>query len=86
MKWLAEEKDKEVWNSEGQATFSNSAFRPANNVKDPETPGTGIGGVGSALEMGNAVIKFFTDSRRSHVVYQPAIGSFYEGDSILSRN
>ncbi len=79
MKWLAEEMDKEVWNSEGQATFSNSAFRPANNVKDPETPGTGIGGVGSALEMGNAVIKFFTDSRRSHVIYQPAIGGFYEG-------
>ncbi len=79
MKWLAEEKDKEVWNSEGQATFSNSAFRPANNVKDPETAGTGIGGVGSALEMGNGVIKFFTDSRRSHVIYQPAIGSFYEG-------
>lgn len=28
MKWLAEEVDKEVWNSEEQATFSNSAFRP----------------------------------------------------------
>lgn len=79
MKWLADVEDKEVWNSEGQATFSNSAFRPANNVKDPGTAGTGIGGEGSALEMGNTVIKCFVESRRSHVIYQPAIGSFYEG-------
>lgn len=42
MKWLAQTKDKEVWNSEAQATFSNSAFRPANNVKDPTTEGTGL--------------------------------------------
>lgn len=79
MKWLADEKDKEVWNSEGQATFSNSAFRPANNVKDPTIAGTGLGGTGSALEMGNTFIKGFVQSRRSHVIYQPAVGSFYEG-------
>lgn len=79
MKWLAEYCDKEVWNSEAQATFSNSAFRPSNNVKDPSVEGTGIGGTGSALEMGNTFIKGFVESRRSHVIYQPAIGSFYEG-------
>ena len=79
MKWFAEEMDKEVWNSEEQATFSNSAFRPAGNDKAPTVAGTGIGGSGSALEMGNTVIKSFVDSRRSHVIYQPAIGSFYEG-------
>lgn len=79
MKWLADEMDKEVWNSEAQATFSNSAFRPANNVQDPSTAGTGIGGVGSALEMGNTFIKGFVESRRSHIIYQPGIGSFYEG-------
>lgn len=79
MKWLAETEDKEVWNSEAQATFSNSAFRPSNNVKDPEVEGTGLGGTGSALEMGNTFIKGFVESRRSHVIYQPAIGSFYEG-------
>lgn len=79
MKWLAEEQDKEVWNSEEQATFSNSAFRPANNVADPTVAGTGIGGSGSALEMGNTVIKSFVESRRGHVIYQPVIGSFYEG-------
>lgn len=79
MKWFAEEADKEVWNSEEQATFSNSAFRPASNDKSPSVEGTGIGGSGSALEMGNTVIKSFVESRRSHVIYQPAIGSFYEG-------
>ena len=79
MKWLAEEQDKEVWNSEAQATFSNSAFRPSNNVKDKTVEGTGLGGTGSALEMGNTFIKGFVQSRRSHVIYQPAIGSFYEG-------
>lgn len=79
MTWLAEEQDKEVWNSEAQATFSNSAFRPSNNVQDPSVVGTGIGGTGSALEMGNTFIKGFVESRRSHVIYQPAIGAFYEG-------
>ncbi|MCR5623814.1 MAG: leucine-rich repeat protein [Lachnospiraceae bacterium] len=83
MKWLAEEMDKEVWNSEAQATFSNSAFRPANNVNDTTVDssvyGTGIGGGGSCLEMGNTFIKGFVVSDRSHVIYQPAVGSFYEG-------
>lgn len=73
------EMDKEVWNSEAQATFSNSAFRPSNNMKSPSVAGTGIGGAGSCLEMGNTFIKGFVKSRRSHVIYQPAIGSFYEG-------
>ena len=76
---VAEELDKEVWNSEAQATFSNSAFRPFNNTRDPTMPGTGIGGTGSPLEMGNTIIKGFVNSRRTHFIYQPAIGSFYEG-------
>ncbi|MHA7964118.1 S-layer homology domain-containing protein [Paenibacillus sp. CAU 1782] len=78
-KRLAEEYGIEIWNSEAQATFSNSAFRPNNNTKDPSVEGTGIGGVGSALEMGNTIIKGFVNSRRTHFIYQPAIGSFYEG-------
>ncbi|WP_339157331.1 S-layer homology domain-containing protein [Paenibacillus sp. FSL W8-0186] len=78
-KRLAEQFDVEVWNSEAQATFSNSSFRPNNNMKDPAVAGTGIGGTGSALEMGNTIIKGFVNSRRTHFVYQPAIGSFYEG-------
>ncbi|SDD03915.1 Ig-like domain (group 4) [Paenibacillus sp. UNCCL117] len=78
-KKLAEQYDIEIWNSEAQATFSNSSFRPNNNMKDPSVAGTGLGGTGSALEMGNTIIKGFVNSRRTHFVYQPAIGSFYEG-------
>ncbi|MEK3716459.1 S-layer homology domain-containing protein [Paenibacillus sp. FSL R7-0333] len=78
-KRLADEFDKEIWNSEAQATFSNSAFRPNNNMKDPSEAGTGIGGTGGPLEMGNTIIKGFVNSRRTHFIYQPAIGSFYEG-------
>ena len=76
---LAEQYDKEVWNSEAQATFSNSSFRPNNNTADPTVAGTGIGGTGSPLEMANTVVKGFVDSRRTNFIYQPAIGSFYEG-------
>ncbi|HEY3256603.1 MAG TPA: hypothetical protein VGJ91_21740 [Polyangiaceae bacterium] len=78
-KKLAEQFDKQVWNSEAQATFGNSSFRPNNNTKDPTLAGTGIGGINGPLEMGNTIIKGFVNSRRSHFVYQPAIGSFYEG-------
>lgn len=70
-KKLAEQSDKEIWNSEAQATFSNTAFRP--------TSGTGIGGTNGPLEMGNTIIKGFVNSRRTHFIYQPALGSFYEG-------
>ncbi|MGE5789140.1 MAG: hypothetical protein ACM3ZE_31410, partial [Myxococcales bacterium] len=70
-KKLAEQFDTEIWNSEAQATFSNTAFRP--------TSGSGIGGPGGPLEMGNTIIKGFVNSRRTHFVYQPAIGAFYEG-------
>jgi hypothetical protein len=76
---LAEQYDKEVWTSEAQATFSNTAFRPNNNMKDPTVAGTGIGGINGPLEMGNTIIKGFVNSRRTHFIYQPAIGSFYEG-------
>ncbi|MFV2096056.1 carbohydrate-binding protein [Micromonospora sp. LOL_014] len=76
---LAEQFDKEIWNSEAQATFSNSSFRQNNNTADPTVPGTGIGGTGSALEMANTIVKGFVMSRRTHFVYQPAIGSFFEG-------
>lgn len=76
---LAEQYDEEIWNSEAQATFSNSAFRPNNNTADPTVPGTGLGGSGSSLEMANTIVKGFVKSRRTHFIYQPAIGSFYEG-------
>jgi hypothetical protein len=78
-KRLAEQFDKEVWNSEAQATFGNTSFRPNNNTRDPSIPGTGIGGLNGPLEMGNTIVKGFVNSRRTHFIYQPAIGSFYEG-------
>lgn len=78
-KKLAEQLDKEIWNSEAQATFGNGAYRTFNNTKDPSVPGTGLGGTNSPLEMGNTIIKGFVESRRTHFIYQPAIGSFYEG-------
>src|SRR5262249_18284811 len=46
---------------------------------DPTVPGTGIGGTNSPLEMANTIVKGFVMSRRTHFIYQPAIGSFYEG-------
>ncbi|WP_402464004.1 carbohydrate-binding protein [Isoptericola aurantiacus] len=76
---LADELDTQIWNSEAQATFSNSSFRPNNNTADPTVEGTGIGGTGSSLEMANTIVKGFVNSRRTHFIYQPAIGSFYEG-------
>ena len=78
-KRLALDYDKEIWNSEAQATFGNSAFRPNNNMRSPSVVGTGIGGTNSALEMGNTIIKGFVNSRRTNFIYQPAIGAFYEG-------
>lgn len=74
---IAEKMDKEVWCSEGQATFSDSVYRPAT--------GTGIGGTCSALEMGNFIIKSFQETRRTHVVYQPAISAFYQGGQYSSK-
>ncbi|WP_166844448.1 Ig-like domain-containing protein [Isoptericola sp. BMS4] len=76
---LADELDEQIWNSEAQATFSSSSFRPHNNTADPTVEGTGLGGTGSSLEMANTIVKGFVNSRRTHFVYQPAIGSFYEG-------
>ena len=97
-KRLADEYDKEVWNSEAQAVFSNSADRPNNTNGDGLTDeeraslpkealdagafgahgSTGIGGIGGPLEMANTLIKGFVDSRRTHAIYQPAIGACYE--------
>ncbi|WP_434716438.1 hypothetical protein [Lacticaseibacillus paracasei] len=75
---LADKFDKEVWNSEAQATFGNSTYRP--------NSGTGLGGAGSSLEMANTIVKGFTDSRRTNFIYQPAIAAFYEGGQYSSKN
>jgi hypothetical protein len=82
----AEELDMEVWNSEGQATFSNSADRPNNtNSNGAGGSGTGLGGVGGPLEMGNWITTGFDAARRTMTIYQPAIGSFYDGFQYSSK-
>ncbi|MEE8739195.1 MAG: hypothetical protein SOI66_09880 [Bifidobacterium sp.] len=77
---LADRFDKEIWNSEAQAVFSNSADRANNTMGDGRdgSAGTGIGGIGGPLEMANTLIKGFVRSRRTHTIYQPAVGSCYE--------
>lgn len=86
LKEFAETYDKEIWNSEGQATFSNSADRPNNTNGDGQGgTGTGIGGAGGPLEMSNWVTSGFMKSRRTLNIFQPAIGSFYDGFQYASK-
>lgn len=86
MKKIAEQLDQEVWNSEGQSTFSSSADRPNNNASDEQGGfGTQFGGTNSALEMGNWVTTGFHASRRTLNIFQPAIGSFYDGFQYSSK-
>jgi hypothetical protein len=86
MKKIAEQLDKEVWNSEGQSTFSSSADRPNNTNSDEQGGvGTEFGGTNSALEMANWVTTGFAASRRTLNIFQPAIGSFYDGFQYSSK-
>lgn len=86
MKEIAEQLDLEVWNSEGQSTFSSSADRPNNNASDEQGGfGTEFGGTNSALEMANWVTTGFAASRRTMNIFQPAIGSFYDGFQYSSK-
>ncbi|MFI8946516.1 GH59 galactosidase [Streptomyces sp. NPDC053750] len=70
--------DKEVWYSEGTASFGYTEYR-VNNTEGPNGASTGIGGVQSALDLANRSVKSYANSKRTHYVFQPAIGSFYEG-------
>ena len=80
LKKLAVQFDKEIWNSEGQATFSNSADRPNNtNNNGQGGVGTEFGGGNGPLEMSNWITSGFEKSHRTLNIFQPAIGSFYDG-------
>ncbi|MEU6841996.1 GH59 galactosidase [Streptomyces sp. NPDC046716] len=70
--------DKEVWYSEGTGSFGYTDYR-VNNTEGPGGASTGIGGVQSALDIANRVVKSYANSKRTHYIFQPAIGSFYEG-------
>ncbi|PFG67346.1 glycosyl hydrolase family 59 [Propionibacteriaceae bacterium ES.041] len=70
--------DKEVWYAEGIATLGYSEYR-ANNNEGANGASTGIGGVQSALDVANRLVKGFANSKRTNYMFQPAIASFYDG-------
>ena len=73
---MADNDDKEVWYSEGCASFSYTEYQENKNV----AYGAGtIGGYQSPLAMCDCMIKSAVYSRKTHYIFQPAIGSFYEG-------
>lgn len=73
---MADVDDKEVWYSEGCATFGYTELQENKTI---EYGGGTIGGYQSPLALADSFINAFTGSRRTHYIFQPAIGSFYEG-------
>ena len=77
---MADVDDKEVWYSEGCATFGYTELQENKNASDQNGYGADtIGGYQSPLALVDSIPNAFMASRRSHYVFQPAIGSFYEG-------
>ena len=73
---MAEQDDKEVWYSEGCGSFSYTEYHENKN----ESYGGGtLGGYQSPLALCDCLVKSAVYSRKSHYIFQPAIGSFYEG-------
>lgn len=73
---MAEQDDKEVWYSEGCGSFSYSEYQENKTV----SYGSGtLGGYQSPIAMCDCMIKSAVYSRKTHYIFQPAIGSFYEG-------
>ncbi|MBE5938116.1 MAG: GH59 galactosidase [Lachnospiraceae bacterium] len=73
---MADIEDKEVWYSEGCGNFSFTEYQK----KKTDAYGAGtMGGFQSPLAMIDCMIKSAVYSRMTHYVFQPAIGSFYEG-------
>ena len=73
---MADVDDKEVWYSEACATFGYS------ELQENKTSAYGyksIGGYQGPLAMIDGYLNSFAASRRTHYIFQPAIGSFYEG-------
>ncbi len=87
---MADVDDKEVWYSEGCATFGyselqenkTSAYSHPSESAYQNDPAYGVGSIGgfqSPLALMDSFITAFASSRRTHYMFQPAIGSFYEG-------
>lgn len=73
---MADVDDKEVWYSEGCATFGYTELQENKKI---EYGADSIGGYQSPLALMDSFITAFASSRRTHYMFQPAIGSFYEG-------
>ena len=73
---MADVNDKEVWYSEGCATFGYSELQ---ENKTTEYGANTIGGYQSPLALLDSIPNAFVGSRRTMYMFQPAIGSFYEG-------
>lgn len=73
---MADVDDKEVWYSEGCATFGYTELQ---ENKTTEYGYESIGGYQSPLALMDSFITAFDSSRRTHYMFQPAIGAFYEG-------
>ena len=77
---MADVDDKEVWYSEGCATFGYSELQENKTADNQSGYGANtIGGYQSPLALADSIPNAFMASRRSHYIFQPAIGSFYEG-------
>lgn len=73
---MADVDDKEVWYSEGCATFGYTELQENKTIAYGNQT---IGGYQSPLALMDSFITAFDSSRRTHYMFQPAIGSFYEG-------
>lgn len=73
---MADVDDKEVWYSEGVGSFSYGEYH---ENKTTSYGAKTIGGFQSPLGLADIFIKSFVYSRKTHYIFQPAIGSFYEG-------
>ncbi|WP_139995185.1 S-layer homology domain-containing protein [Paenibacillus paridis] len=68
---------KEVWYSEGVAPQTLAKYR----ANAEET----FGGVGSALDVAGRFIGMYTQGKRTHYMFQPAVSAFYNGAPYSSK-
>jgi hypothetical protein len=74
----------DVWYSEGVATQTYgqnrlNATEVVNGSWSTPMAGRGIGGFASVFDISTRIIQGFYESRRTHYIFQPAIGAFHTG-------
>ncbi|NOV03919.1 cohesin domain-containing protein [Paenibacillus planticolens] len=72
-----EQNQKEVWYSEGVAPQTLAKYRANSDSV--------FGGVASALDIAGRFIAMYTQGKRTHYMYQPAVSSFYSGAPYSSK-